>query len=548
MAVDVVERIPLEASTIPALFRERLASAPDAAFVRVANTTLSYGDVEAASRDIASALVAGGVVRGDFVAQFMATRPEYLTTYFALSRLGVAMMPINTAFQGYMLEYVLNDAAPRLIFTDVAMLDRLAASEPQFERLETVVVHGADSTEFDALQGRFERLRLLRYEDFLAAAVDGNLEGVGFDSVDHGEPNCVIYTSGTTGPSKGVVLQNSVAVAKALDVVRTCRLTSEDVMYCPAPLFHSLALIRGLVSVLISGASIVFRERFSVSEYWDDTRKFGATVGLSTTTFVNFLKSVEPSPRDTDNPLRCMYVGPVDPEFEQRFGLKSLMVYGMTEASLPIHSRYGEALPPGSCGRLAEDWDVRIADDAGAEVAVGQVGEILMRPRRPGIIMAGYLNKPEATLEAFRDLWFHTGDLGSVDEDGCYFFLGRKKEAIRRRGENISAWEVERMLRDHPQIEDVVALPYPAGDGEEDVWVIAIARQGADLTAHELHAYAREHLPSFMVPRYVELRDAFPKTGIGKIEKYRLRQEGLGPETYDAGEHVRRRRVETGSG
>ena len=247
------------------------------------------------------------------------------------------------------------------------------------------------------------------------------LEAAGFDSVGPDDPNCVIYTSGTTGPSKGVVLQNSVVVSKAFDVLRICALRSDDIMYCPAPLFHSLALIRGFVGALLSGASIVFREKFSVSEYWSDAIRFEATVGLSTNVFINFLKSVGPTPHDRAHRLRCMYPGPTEHGFEERFNVRVMATYGMTEASLPIYALPEDVLPDDAVGRLGQDWNVRIADDEGNELPPGKIGEILMRPLRPGMIMQGYLNKPEATLEAFRDLWFHSGDLGSVDESGVYF-------------------------------------------------------------------------------------------------------------------------------
>jgi carnitine-CoA ligase len=545
VAVDTVERIPLAQSTISYIFGQRLREAPEAAFVRVHEDELTYAEVDAASRSIAAALVAAGIERSEIVAQLMPTRTEYLTTYIATSRLGIAMMPINMAFRDYMLEYVLNDAAPRLIFVTPEMLGVLAESESQFEKLESVVVHDASEADLARAQKQFSRLRLGRWEDFLASADVDALETRGFDSVTPDDPNCVIYTSGTTGPSKGVVLQNSVTVSKALDVVRICELRSDDVMYCPAPLFHSLALIRGFVGALLSGASVVFRERFSVTEYWKDAAALKATVGLTTNVFVGFLKNEPPTPYDRAHRLRCLYPGPTDHEFEERFNVRVMSTYGMTEASLPIYALPDDVLPDGAVGRVGREWNVRIADTEGNELPAGSIGEILMRPLCPGMIMQRYLNKPEATLEVFRDLWFHTGDLGSVDDDGVYYFYGRSKDAIRRRGENISAWEVEKMIRQHPDIVEIAALPYPAPEGEEEVWVLAVVAEGSQLTARDLHAFASERLPSFMVPRYVELRESFPRTGIGKIAKHELRETGLGKAVFDAGEHKRRSRAES---
>ncbi len=224
-----------------------------------------------------------------------------------------------------------------------------------------------------------------------------------------------------------------------------------------------------------------------------------------------------------------------DPEFEERFGVRLVESYGLTEAGNAIFSRLSEPPRPGSCGRVSDEWEVRLATPDGEEVDDGEVGEILIRPLAPQRIMMGYLNKPDATALATRDLWLHTGDLATRDEQGYYVYKGRIKDMIRRRGQNISAWEVEQIIIGHPSVGEVAALAHPSAIGEDDLRVVISPAEGAVVDLADIVAYCLRRMPDFMVPRYLEVSDELPRTPSGRVEKYRLAQTPFGATLVDRG-------------
>lgn len=508
---------------VPArLLERRAASDADRRFVTYGADDWTFAATEAAAARIAGGLQDLGVGPGDAVGLFLPNSPAFVNTYFALGKLGATMIPVNTAYRGYMLEYLLNDTGCRILVVDAAYLDRVEASLDALTSLEHVIVVGASDVGLP--------LRTSAFEELFAEPVTTAPE------VGPRDVNCVIYTSGTTGPSKGVPIINAHGIAKAIEVIRLAEMTETDVIYAPLPLFHSFALLRGVVAALVTGGGCALRERFSASQFWGDVRRVEATIGFCVFTIPHILKKADPSPDDRSHPLRCLYNARFDPEFEERFGVRLIEAYGLTEAGVAMYVRPGEQPPVGSCGRVSEDWEVRLVDDAGLEVPVGEVGEIVVRPRYPGLITPGYLNKPEATAAAFEDLWFHTGDLAVVDEEGFYFFRDRKKDAIRRRGENISSWEVEQVLMEHPAVAEAAAIPYPSPLGEDDLRVVVALQEGATLAPAELVAYCTERMPDFMVPRYTEILAELPRTPTGRIEKYRLREQPLSPACLDRGD------------
>ncbi|HEY4413580.1 MAG TPA: AMP-binding protein [Gaiellaceae bacterium] len=507
---------------VPRLLERRAETTPDREFLAFGDERWTFGQVEAAAARLAGGLAGLGVERDAKIGLFLPNCADFVNVFFAVGKLGAASVPINTAYRGYMLEYLLNDTGCRILVADAEYLDRIRDALPNLQHLELVIVRG-------------EPAELPGVRTIALADVDGDarttLPEVTFEDV-----SCIIYTSGTTGPSKGVPLTNGHSVSKALEIVRLCEVGEDDCIYAPVPLFHSFALQRGVVTAAVSGCRCALRERFSASAYWDDVRRLGATVGFCVFTIPQILKKAEPTASDRDHTLRCLYNARRDPEFSERFGIRLIEAYGLTEAGAALYVRPGEDAPPGSCGRVSEDWEVRLVDDDDIEVPVGEAGEIAIRPRFPALIMPGYLNKPEATVAAWRNLWFHTGDLASRDADGFYYFRDRKKDAIRRRGENVSSWEVEQVLREHPAVDEAAAIPYPSPLGEDDVRVVVTLNAGYDLTHAELLAFCIERLPDFMVPRYLELRDELPRTPTGRIEKYRLRDEGLGADAFDRGD------------
>jgi crotonobetaine/carnitine-CoA ligase len=346
----------------------------------------------------------------------------------------------------------------------------------------------------------------------------------------------ILYTGGTTGPSKGVVMTNHFYCFYAQMVARSIGYTEHDISYTCMPLFHINAQIGSVVSALYAGARVALYQRFSARSFWNEICSSGATVFLGMGTVGNILMKNSPAPEDSRNNVRLAVIvpPPADLEgFERRFGLRLIYeTFGMTEC-LIIPPRLYEPRRPGCCGKPVDEYEVRIADNDDDEVRPGETGEILMRPRQPYTMMSGYYKMAEATLDAFRNLWFHTGDLGYIDEEGFLYYVGRKKDAIRRRGENISAHEVENVVNQHPSVLESAAVAVPSELGEDDVKIVVVLRPGASLEPDELIRFCGGRMAYFMVPRYVDLRDSLPKNPSQRIEKYKLRAEGNSSTTWD---------------
>jgi crotonobetaine/carnitine-CoA ligase len=310
----------------------------------------------------------------------------------------------------------------------------------------------------------------------------------------------------------------------------------DDVLYCPFPLFHLDATVLTVVPAMVLGTTAAIAERFSASGFWDDVRRFGATVFDFMGATLTMLHKREPMPEDRANPARLAWGVPVPefaPEFEERFGLRLVEAYGSTDAGVPIYQPLHEPRRTGSCGRAIPAYDVKIFDETDNEAPAGTVGELVIRPREPSLISDGYYGMPEATNASRRNLWFHTGDLARCDADGYFYFVGRQTDSIRRRGENISAFEVEEVVKLHPQVLDAAAYGVPSELSEEDVMVALVARPGADIEPEELIAFCDPRMARHMLPRYIDVVEALPRTPTEKVEKGTLRERGITATTWD---------------
>jgi crotonobetaine/carnitine-CoA ligase len=314
--------------------------------------------------------------------------------------------------------------------------------------------------------------------------------------------------------------------------MRALGIERDDILFTPLPLFHGLASRLGVLPALMVGAQVVIAEKFSASQFWRQVVDCGATIGHTIFTIPPILKAQPPSRLDRAHRLRAMYNASTDPEFEARFNVRLVEAYGLTETGLTIYTHWPERRES-SCGKAHEDWEMEVVDDNGLPVANGEIGELVARPKLPSIMMDGYLNKPEETLRTIKDLWFHCGDYVRRDAEGYFYFSGRKKERIRRRGENISGFEVERIIGMHPDISEVAAVAYPAEAGEDDIRCVIIQRSGAALKAPELMDWLQPRMPFFMLPRYIEFVDDMPRTPSAKIEKYKLVEAGLSAAAWD---------------
>jgi len=507
----------LEGLVLGDVLRSRAETHRDATFLRFRDGELTFAEVDVMADRYARGLSAEGVGRGDHVAMMLPNCPEFVPLIFALARLGAVAVPVNTAYRGELLRHVLDSADVSTLVIDAAYVDRLPPVAMQVPDLVRVVVRGGRDTTIGLLGvTTVEMSRLLAHG---ADPVEG---GARFADLQ-----AIMYTSGTTGRSKGAMVSHALALSCAEDSLDFLDRWDKRV-YCPLPLFHAAGLWDGVFSALLSGGSIGIVERFSASRFWDDVRRFDAQVALSVFAMIPILLGAPPTPRDTDHPLEMFYMGKsaLDAKLRERFGVRSVETYTSTEVGIATGSPYGQ-WRQGSMGQVhGERFDVAVVDEWDREVGASEAGELVVRPKQPFVITTGYYGMPEATAHAFRNLWFHTGDRAWRDAEGYFYFLDRIADAIRRRGENISAFDIECEVNLHPAVLECAAIGVPSELGEEEVKLAVVLAPGATLGAPELVAYCAGKLPAFMVPRYVEFIDELPRTPTDKVAKHVLRAMG----------------------
>jgi len=335
----------------------------------------------------------------------------------------------------------------------------------------------------------------------------------------------IMYTSGTTGPSKGVRVAHAHAYTYAQHAGEAMQLVEGDAYFAPLPLFHIAGQWALVYACFQVGAKAIVRRRFSAGEFWSTVRESGARVSFLLGAMANFLARQEPKPDDVDNPMERMLVVPliddVD-DFRRRFGVRVCTCYGSTEVNVPLISDY-EVTEPGIAGRPVPGFDIRIVDEDDREVPVGAVGELVVRSAEPWLLATEYHRNPEASLRLFGNLWLHTGDAFRKDAHENYFFVDRIKDYIRRRGENISSFEVEREVNAHPAVLECAAVAVKSASTEDDLKVVVVLKSGMTLDPEDLREFLRGRVPRFMVPDIVEVMAELPKTPTGKIQKHLLR-------------------------
>lgn len=494
---------------------------------------LTFAEANRITNRAAWGLVELGVQRGERVAVMLPNCLEYLWVWWGANKLGAIEVPVNNAYKGSFLEHVVNNSGARLMVIDRELAPRLLAIEERLTTLETVLLYGCDG---DEAPPQFQRLRALPLERLYAR----NESDPGVDVRPH-EIAAVMYTSGTTGPSKGVMMPHAQGCFAADQGAQLVRLEDSDVYYTCSPFFHVNAQMLTVYPCLLAGAQALIYPYFSASEWIEQIRASGATVANFLGVMMDFVCRQPPRAQDRDNRLRCVFSVPtpsgIVDEFKQRFDVATTVEgYGMTEISLPIMLPYGE-YRPGASGKAVADWfDVRIVDpDTDEELPPGSIGELVVRHKEPWTLNAGYLGMPEKTAEACRNLWFHTGDALKCDEDGYFYFVDRIKDALRRRGENISSYEVERVVGAHPGVAEcaVVAIAAQEHGGEDEVKVCITLAPGADPSPESIVAWCESRMPYFAVPRYVEFVGELPKTPNLKIQKQKLRETGVTTATWD---------------
>lgn len=497
--------------------------------------TATFAQVDEAVNRVANGLVRLGVSKGDNVLIMLPNCLEFVYSWFALSKLGAVEVPINTAYKGAFLEHIANNSRAKLIIVAEPYVDRIVASKSNLPHLRTVVVF-APARDVQPPPGLASALRVIPFQQL----VDNQPSAPG-THVAHFDLGAIMYTSGTTGPSKGVMMSHAHMFMCALVNADGVRLTEEDVYYTCQPLFHGNAQVLTVYPALLVGAQAFIGERFSASSWVQEVCDSGATVTNVQGAMMSFIFSRPPAPSDRRHKLRVVYAVPAPPQitpaFMQRFGLQAICEsYGQTEVGLVTFTPYGEHRS-GSCGKAMEEWyEIRLVDPETDElVKDGEPGEVIVRPRQPWTISSGYFGMPEETLAAWRNLWYHTGDLLKRDADGYYYFVDRTKDRIRRRAENVSSSEVEDVLSRHEAIREcaVIAVKSNLPGGEDEVKACVVFEPGKSVAPEELLRWAEERMPYFAVPRYVEFLPELPRTPTEKIQKQLLRTQGINRNTWD---------------
>ncbi len=494
---------------------------------------LSFRQLDTLSDSLAASFASSGVNPGDRIVAVLENCPELFLSLIAANKLGAIFVPLNTQLKGAFLEHQLKNSAPRLVIVD-------SQTSPLFETVDlsgldfqTVIVAGKP--------GEDDRRRFANREirSFADVVRNEHVLGAIHDPLPS-DVSTVIYTSGTTGPSKGVMMPHGHCYLLGYNLAKVMRLTEDDIYYVCMPLFHTNALFMQMIGSLIAGSRAVLAPRFTATNWLADVRSHGATVTNALGVMPEFIFRQPPTPNDRDHRLRAVMAVPIAAEwghqFEERFGLRLVQGFGLTEANIVAYTNLEDALELGCCGPILDDWyEVRVVQPSSDEdLPVGQTGEIVVRPKYPSIFMSGYFRMPERTVDAWRNLWFHTGDAGYFDARGRLFFVDRIKDCIRRRGENISSYEVEQVISSHPAVEEsaVVAAKSEMG-GEDEVKACVVVRPGHRLGPEELLDYCQERMPRYAVPRYVDFVDALPKTPTGKVRKEELRQARAGGGAWD---------------
>jgi crotonobetaine/carnitine-CoA ligase len=518
---------------LPWLLREAARTHGERTFLDVPDhgRSWTYAETLETAETIARALLADGGEPGDRVLVMAPNSGEYVLSWFGAALAGMAEVPINTAYEGSFLEHQVRTTRPRVAVVAACFAERFAGGGEPYESIERFYVLGSGAE----LERALSTLRDAGWEASgwpVLLERGGDRDAVALPEVTARDLACVLFTSGTTGLSKGVMMPHAHMAFFADECVSLTRLTDADTYMCVGPLFHGNAQFLACYPALIAKARFVLREKFSASRWVDHVRDCGATVTNFVGVMMDWAYKQPPRPDDRDNRLRCVFAAPtassILADFRERFGIEAFVeVFGLTETAMPILSPYGEERPPGAAGLLADEFfEVRLVDpDTDEEVPVGEVGELVVRAKLPWTTTSGYYGMPEKTLEAMRNLWFHTGDGMRRDADGWYYFVDRLKDAIRRRGENISSYEVEQAVLGHPAVGECAAVAAPAASeaGEDEVAIFAVAAEGAELTVEEVRAWCEERLPAFARPEHVRLLDRLPMTPSGKVRKVELR-------------------------
>ena len=532
-SATAIEPLPPAGRTLPAMLARGAARHGERPLLGFGAASWSHRDLPRLAAARAATLRAAGVGHGDRVAVMLSNRIEMIEVFVACGWIGAAAVPINTASMGPQIGYMLRDSDARLLVIEDGFVPRLENADLGGTSLDAIWVVG-DASSSPAMTAVVAATAFPRLPD-----VAGPAKSVATDdaTILPSDTLAILYTSGTTGPAKGVLCSHAqfhwwgVHSADILGVV------AGDVLCTTLPLFHINAL-NTFAQASLAGATVAFEPRFSASAFWPTMQQRGATVVYLLGAMVPILLAQPVSAAEREHRVR-IGLGPGVPAsaaaaFALRTGVPLLEGYGSTETNFVIASAPGRSRP-GCMGWLRPGFEARVVDAFDAELPAGEAGELVLRADEPFAFSSGYFGQPEATVAAWRNLWFHTGDRVVREADGAFRFVDRIKDAIRRRGENVSSYEVEQVLQSHPSVAAVAVYPVRSELAEDEVMAALVARTGETLVPADLANFCATRLPYFAIPRFIEVVAELPRTENGKVQKYKLRERGVTPSAWDRG-------------
>ena len=481
----------------------------------------TVADVDRATGRVSAGLASLGLSTGDHLLIMLGNEAPFTHCWWGANRLGAVEVPVNTAYHGYFLEHVVNTSGADLMVVRDNLVPAVVASADEMPRLKRLVVVG-EVDQVDA--GPFEVI------PFDVLAEDRPPVDMAVDPADICSIN---FTSGTTGSSKGAMMPHAYHYLMASRVAQLLQFQPGEAYLMPLPLYHVHAQTV-TYAALLGGARVHYQERFSASNWLEVIREVGATCTISLGVILSFILKRPERPDDHDNPLQRLWSCPTPPlqiaEFQRRYDVPHIVTsYGSTEIGMITMATYDETRPA-SVGKAAEEYyDIALLDEEDHPVEIGEQGELCVRPRIPSILLKGYYGRPSETLDAMRNLWFHSGDLMSRDEEDNYYFIDRKNDRLRRRGVNIASMDLEEVFFQHTDVADVavVAVPSDFEGGEDELKACVALVDGAVPDPDALWAWAERRLPAFAVPRYIEFMAVLPKTPTEKVRKFQLRAAGV---------------------
>ena len=525
--------------TLPNVLVNQAKTNPNKDFLQFSyDKPLTFSEVNIQANKIANSLKTLGIKKTDIVSVYMPNSLEICLAWFGILKNGSVMVPINTAYVMDFLQYIIESSDSKIIIIAEEYLERLANIEDRVPNIEKVIVWTRSGGNSFNKYG-YSKTECISWNEFVSNGSEEEPK-VEITHMDHAR---LMYTSGTTGKSKGVVRPCAADYSSAQNYSSIMDLVESDTVFTCLPLFHSNAMVMGVYPAMISGCKVVVEEKYSASKFWKWMKDFEITKFNLVGVMSYFMWNAPIVPEEKDHNVELVLGSPaphdIIEEFMKRFNILFTEGYGLTEVGQCTFTRPNEPFRVGSCGKESPGYEIKIVDpDTDEELERDTPGELVLRPRIPNICLHYYYKMPEKTVSDFRNLWFHTGDLCRMDKDGYIFFMDRVKDYIRRRGENISSFEVENLISSHPSIEESAAIAVKLDEqgrhSEDELMIVIVLKEQMQLDPTELIEFLKPIMPKFMIPRFVRFRDSLPKTPTNRVQKVKLREEGITKDTWDS--------------